>query len=64
MSKHHHHPHEGHGPGNPPRRAKHNAFFYVAGFFILLGLICFILWGTFGRSPVVSTPMPATVKQP
>jgi len=47
---HHHHPDEGHGDGVPPRSAKnhlhHNWFFYVAGFFILLALIGFIMAGT------------------
>jgi hypothetical protein len=64
MSKHHHHPHEGHRSGNPPGsgRPRHNWFFYVAGFFILIGLLCFIMLGTnFFWSPVVpATPPPAS----
>jgi len=50
MSKHHHHPNEGHSEGEPPRAARdhlhHNWFFYVAGFFILVALIGFILAGS------------------
>jgi hypothetical protein len=49
MSKHHHHPDEGHGGGDSPGSAgkplHHNVFFWVAGFFILLALIGFILEG-------------------
>ena len=46
MGKHHHHPNEGHGAGNPPGSAKnhfqHHWFFYVSGVFILLALLAFI----------------------
>ena len=58
MSKHHHHPNEGHSPGNPPgsgrHHLRHNWFFYVAGIFILIGLLAFITWGAFPWQ--VSTP--------
>jgi len=49
MSKHHHHPGEGHGSGEPSRPAgnhlHHNWFFYVSGVFILLALLGFIFSG-------------------
>ena len=49
MSKHHHHPHEGHGSGNPAgtgrKHLRHNWFFYLAGLFILVALIAFVLSG-------------------
>jgi hypothetical protein len=54
MSKHHHHPNEGHGDGNPASSIRghlhHNWFFYVSGLFILVALLAFIfsgnlLWG-------------------
>jgi hypothetical protein len=59
MSKHHHHPHEGHGDGGTSDRPlRHNWFFYVAGFFLLLALIGFILSGNLALTPS-STPAPA-----
>jgi len=49
MSKHHHHPNEGHGEGNPPHSIRghlhHNGFFYVSGLFILVALLAFIFSG-------------------
>ncbi|HEX4141344.1 MAG TPA: hypothetical protein VHY09_13430 [Candidatus Methylacidiphilales bacterium] len=46
MSKHHHHPNEGHGPGNPPgNHFRRNWFFYVSGVFILIALLAFIVSG-------------------
>jgi hypothetical protein len=56
MSKHHHHPHEGHSSGNAPGtgRRGHGPFFYVAGVCILIALICFIIWGAFA-GPVATT---------
>jgi hypothetical protein len=47
MSKHHHHPDEGHTPETPTgsKARGHGFFFYVAGFFILIALICFIVNG-------------------
>jgi hypothetical protein len=65
MSKHHHHPDEGHGSGNPPHSARnhlqHHWFFYVAGVFILVALIAFVLSGNlswqFSAAPSTSTPL-------
>jgi hypothetical protein len=59
MSKHHHHPHEGHGDGGPSNQhLRHNWFFYVAGFFLLLALLGFILSGNLALNPA-TTPAPA-----
>jgi hypothetical protein len=62
MSKHHHHPHEGHGSGEPPnsggKRLRHNWFFYVAGFFILVALIAFVLSGNLLWQPS-ALPVPS-----
>jgi hypothetical protein len=63
MSKHHHHPHEGHSSGTSPaaKTRSHGVFFYVAGVFILIALLCFIVNGaTFFRSPAVPAPAVAT----
>ena len=62
MSKHHHHPHEGHGQGNPPgdKPLRHNWFFYVAGFFLLLALIGFILSNNLNMQPAPTPRPPAT----
>jgi hypothetical protein len=65
MSKHHHHPNEGHGDGNPPRSARdhlhHNWFFYVSGIFILIALLAFVLSGNlswqFSVAPPPQTPL-------
>jgi hypothetical protein len=58
MSKHHHHPHEGHSAGTPnasKRPLHHTVFFYVAGLFLLVALLCFIFEGSFlGRPGIVS----------
>jgi len=57
MSKHHHHPHEGHGAGEPARRPLHHTwFFWVAGFFILLALISFVLSGNLAWRPSATPP--------
>jgi len=64
MSKHHHHPHEGHSAGDSPETSKghlrHNWFFYVAGFFILVALIGFVL----SSSPGWQTPVPLSQAAP
>jgi len=65
MSKHHHHPHEGHGSGARPDSARnhlhHNWFFYISGIFILIALIAFILSGNlswqFGATPTSQKPL-------
>jgi hypothetical protein len=64
MSKHHHHPHEGHSAGNAPGtgRRKQGPFFYVAGICILIGLICFIIWGAI-HTPAVTNGAPPTAPQ-
>jgi hypothetical protein len=49
MSKHHHHPGEGHLSGKPARPVRdhlhHNWFFYVSGIFIFIALLAFIASG-------------------
>jgi hypothetical protein len=65
MSKHHHHPHEGHGDGNPPPSLRghfhHNWFFYVSGLFLLIALLAFIASGNlswqFSASAPPQTPL-------
>jgi hypothetical protein len=63
MSKHHHHPNEGHGDGGPPKLddqpLRHNWFFYVAGFFLIVALLGFIWEGTLGMRPVIPPPTTA-----
>jgi hypothetical protein len=63
MSKHHHHPHEGHHSGTPPTPGRrpwhHSPFFWVAGFFILLGLMCFIFVSSPSAQPKALPPPPA-----
>jgi hypothetical protein len=61
MSKHHHHPHEGHSSGNPPGtgRQRQGPFFYLAGLFILVALICFIVLGSFAGSRSIAPPVTA-----
>jgi hypothetical protein len=63
MSKHHHHPHEGHSAGNPPGTGRghlrHNWFFYLAGVMILLALLAFIFSGNLAWRPAISSPQPA-----
>jgi hypothetical protein len=60
MSKHHHHPNEGHGSGNPPGGVRghlhHNWFFYASGIFILLALLAFILSGNLAWNFNASAP--------
>ncbi len=65
MGKHHHHPHEGHGSGNPPGTVhghlRHNWFFYVSGIFLLIALLGFIFSGNlswnFSASPTSQQPL-------
>jgi hypothetical protein len=58
MSKHHHHPHEGHGAGTPSKKPlRHNWFFWVAGFFLLLALLGFILSGNLAFTPAPARPV-------
>ena len=61
MSKHHHHPHEGHSDGGPPKGShlRHNWFFYVSGVFLLLALLGFIFSGNLAWRPAVA-PAPVT----
>jgi hypothetical protein len=65
MSKHHHHPHEGHSAGDAPGYGRkplhHNPFFWVAGFFILVALIGFIVEGS---GMLRSTPVPVQAPAP
>ena len=58
MSHHHHHPHEGHSEGNPPgeKPLRHNWFFYVAGVFLVLALIGFILSNNLSNVPGLVSP--------
>jgi hypothetical protein len=60
MSKHHHHPNEGHGEGNPPRSTgnhiRHNWFFYVSGICILVALLAFIVSGNLSWQFSASAP--------
>jgi hypothetical protein len=60
MGKHHHHPHEGHGAGNPPRSLRdhlhHHWFFYVSGIFLLIALLAFILSGNLAWQFSASAP--------
>jgi len=70
VSKHHHHPNEGHGEGNPPRTVRghlhHNWFFYVSGIFILVALLAFIFSGNlswnFNMAPSTQTPLSGSPK--
>ena len=65
MSKHHHHPNEGHGDGHRPSSIRghlhHNWFFYVSGIFILVALLAFIVSGNlswqFSAAPPPQTPL-------
>jgi len=62
MSKHHHHPHEGHHSGEPGASRKpmhHDWRFYVAGFFLFLALLAFILSGNLRWRPA-PPPLPAS----
>jgi hypothetical protein len=70
MSKHHHHPNEGHGDGNPASSIRghlhHNWFFYVSGIFILVALLGFIFSGNlswqFSAEPLPQTPLVGVTK--
>jgi hypothetical protein len=63
MSKHHHHPNEGHGEGEPPRSVRghlhHNWFFYVSGVFIFVALLGFILSGNLAWRFSALPPQPS-----
>jgi hypothetical protein len=65
MSKHHHHPNKGHGPGNPPGEGRghfrHNWFFYVSGIFILIALLAFIFSGNLLWQPSAPAPQQKAV---
>jgi len=67
MSKHHHHPHEGHGSGGSPQNdhLHHNWFFYVAGFFLFVALLAFIFSRNLAFHPGVAPPpsKPAPVER-
>jgi hypothetical protein len=44
MSKHHHHPHEGHHSGLPSRKPLHHDWrFYAAGALIMIALLIYLL---------------------
>jgi len=62
MSKHHHHPNEGHSAGNPPGSVRnhlhHNWFFYVSGIFILIALLAFIASGNLSWNFNTAAPQP------
>jgi hypothetical protein len=67
MSKHHHHPDEGHSVGTPPASKPQGRgfFFYIAGLFILIALLCFILnTANFSWSPTVPPTPPASAPPP
>jgi hypothetical protein len=58
----HHHPHEGHDDGSAAERPlRHNWFFYVAGFFLLLAFIGFVLEGfpSLRPAPLPTQPPPS-----
>jgi hypothetical protein len=69
MSNHHHLPNEGTGDSDAPdsadRPLRHNWLFYVAGFFLMIALIGFILEGTVAwrPSPAVTPPITANGSQ-
>jgi len=56
MSKHHH------GVDGSGGHLRHNWFFYVSGFFLLLALLAFTFYGMFAGhvAPSPVTPPPAT----
>jgi hypothetical protein len=64
MSKHHHHPHEGHSAGNAPGtgRRSHGPRFYLAGLCLFIALVCFIIWGAM-RGPATAVGAPLTAPQ-
>ena len=60
MSKHHHHPHEGHHSG-APKAAKpmhHDWRFYAAGLLILVALMAYLLSLDLSTSPKAPLPAP------
>jgi hypothetical protein len=61
MSRHHHHPHEGHLGGNPPgqKKLRHDWRFYAAGLCILIALLVYLLSGDLAFTPRVTAPPPA-----
>jgi hypothetical protein len=62
MSKHHHHPNEGHRGGEPSASSKplhHDWRFYVAGFFLLIALLAFIFSGNLAWGPAPVPPQSA-----
>ena len=65
MSKHHHHPNEGHGDGGPPRPVRdhlhHNWFFYTAGVFLLLALLAFVFSGNLAWQFSAAPPQPSLI---
>jgi hypothetical protein len=68
MSKHHHHPHEGHHSGTPGASRKpmhHDWRFYVAGLFLFLALLAFIFSGNLRWRPAPPpVPGPANTTAP
>jgi len=70
MSKHHHHPDEGHGDGGSSRPVRnhlhHNWFFYISGLFILIALLAFVFSGNlswqFSAAPPPQTPLIGGIK--
>jgi hypothetical protein len=64
MSKHHHHPHEGHHSGTPAARKPlhHDWRFYAAGLLILVALLIYLATEDLRftpASPVQPDPVPA-----
>ena len=53
---------EGSGEGGPSgsevRPLRHNWFFYVAGFFLVIAVICFVLSNTLIWHPPIALPPP------
>ena len=62
MSEHLQHPDEGPCGGIPPesKAPGRGYFFYVAVFFILIALICYVLSWTFNLSPTSTPPTTST----
>jgi hypothetical protein len=54
MSKHHHHPHEGHGSGKPGRKPIHHDWrYYAAAMLIMLALVLYLLSGDLSMQPTI-----------
>lgn len=52
MSKHHHHPHEGHHAGKPAQKPLHHDWrFYAAGAIIMIALVLYLLSGDLSWRP-------------